>query len=1525
MTVSRTDIEKALDEMIANEEWLPFQRLATCLARQRWPDLIASEPKKDLGADARASGSLAANGQGKVLACSLRRELGKIKGDAKEVRDHFPDVKVLIFATPRGVSNQMAENWSNELRESFGYELVVISREDIVLSLMEPRNAVICRTMLHIPVEIEPDLAELTEKVTRATCGVTANWFAHRRLADQPLIDLQAVRLEEGEKRGETLTIAKIFDELLEGRRLVVEAPAGRGKTTTLIQLARRIGDANGLAFLIDLPEWARSGRNLLDFIAGMPPFKANAVDAQSLARVSNVERFSLLFNGWNELSETAAEMAENGLRAVDREFPTAGILVATRAHSIRPPFAGAFRISLLPLTRAERSEYLTAALGEHAQELGSKLQNNRALDELTRTPFILREVTKIFRAGRTLPTTKMGILHSVMRLLEETVEHYNELRRKPLSGNAAGYLSEFAIRMTARGDVTISETEARRVCNSAGRKLATEGQLTEVPEPGSVLDALCGHHVLERIDYPATAFRFEHQQFQEFYAALWLDRELAAVLEGSNNEAAQFVKDYVNVPSWDEPLRMIAENIGWSSNETPAASRAVDRGKRLIEMALQVDPIFAADLVRLAGGAIWREVGDTLARRIRAWYSVEDANHKQCALAAMFASGSADFSDIILPLLTSDDRQVRLAAYRAWQEFHLSSLGADWQKTVSGWKEEARIEFVNELTVIQRRTDVAEYFSLNDPSVEVRIEAVKVLSWIGASDQVAKALESLPEAALKDALLRLHREEIPPSLLPRALATYQDQFLSVTDAMQRIRNLLAQMELGETNIVEALKGELMRLPAGRMESYDENVLRAALEIIQKQDKQWASEWVAARITVGSLWHESWVGFVTRIPKTLKNELLNKLGSENLEHRDRQIIAVLSAVADVAFAEEVFSRLCTARRKIDASGPTTDQTQGAIFRQLEDLFRWIPPVTTVASISRVSSKDFDEVEFRVISEVFSRVGGEESDLRSELPEELRQGLRRYLKRGIPFASSRGDASGQLLANLASALARVGDREDIADLAQLIQADLKRLKHIREAASKGQRIHGIMGWFMWHLQAVMSLDREQAEAVLLPLLDEQEYEVDAAKFLLRLATVDKHEERFFPTKKNYGLIWKARDGHAPTQFIADRQWRLSAALRARISALLGERAASSEPERYTYKLEELAVVLAALDSQGSSDLVLRAVTLPARCNGWRRVEALEALLFNGVNVPAEAAINVLNPVIEQVSGNGFYSNNQDLWLLKSGLCLLPFVDNPAIGISRIREVIVQTRFPRHELPDIISALGYSRSPDALAFLRELAGSDATGIEHIVRAWIDALANLGMPESKDLLLAFLDPRDNGFSPQLKLDNHDAELLASKIADIAGHDNATKQRILRLPNQDLNPERRSLLLKVIAALDTSDAMLAGLAVMNDGSDQPVPYELLKAFENLFLEHRPYGTSDNTYTVVSRSSNEVRKRLFELVLTDPRRRHSAFAMLGQIEVWRLENGRPNTEPRHPALDSGLVWPPLELFASRLTGQVEC
>src|SRR5580693_8037841 len=147
MLVSRSEIEKGLDDLISNEEGMRFQGLAVVLAKQRWPDFIACERKKDLGADAI--------GSGKILACSLTGALGKIQDDARKIKAKFNDVATLVFATPNGVTNMTAQHWVEEIRKEFSYELIVMPREDIISSLTDPSNASLCGTHLGLPVAVD--------------------------------------------------------------------------------------------------------------------------------------------------------------------------------------------------------------------------------------------------------------------------------------------------------------------------------------------------------------------------------------------------------------------------------------------------------------------------------------------------------------------------------------------------------------------------------------------------------------------------------------------------------------------------------------------------------------------------------------------------------------------------------------------------------------------------------------------------------------------------------------------------------------------------------------------------------------------------------------------------------------------------------------------------------------------------------------------------------------------------------------------------------------------------------------------------------------------------------------------------------------------------------------------------------------------------------------------------------------------------------------------------------------------------
>ena len=67
-----------------------------------------------------------------------------------------------------------------------------------------------------------------------------------------------------------------------------------------------------------------------------------------------------------------------------------------------------------------------------------------------------------------------------------------------------------------------------------------------------------------------------------------------------------------------------------------------------------------------------------------------------------MLPTGTDDFKDVIVPLLSGTDPHHRFGTYRTWDEFHLSCLGPNWAETVGEWNEAARVGFVSEF--IRRR-----------------------------------------------------------------------------------------------------------------------------------------------------------------------------------------------------------------------------------------------------------------------------------------------------------------------------------------------------------------------------------------------------------------------------------------------------------------------------------------------------------------------------------------------------------------------------------------------------------------------------------------------------------------------------------------------------------------------------------------------------------------------------------------------------------------------------------------------------
>ncbi len=1502
----RSEIKLALDEMISDETGMRFQGLTVIHAQQKWPQLVACERKKDGGLDAHADGASQRDGKGIGLACSIRASFKKLSDDAEQVKRHHPDVQLLIFSTAEKVSEYEKELWSRKILEKFGLQLVVVSREEFISWLRAPAQSEICRE-LGIAPAMGQDLEPAFERAQKAAQEIARDWDRAYRKPWRPVINLSAFKLDEHGNRIEAITTDSLGASLGERQRIILEAPAGSGKTTTLVQFAQRALSAGALAFLVDLPKWVSSHKNILPFIAEYPAFTANGLDATLLSKLRSELPLTFLLNGWNEVSITSVEEADIALRDLARSFPAAIIIVATRTHRLTPPLDGALRVEISALGRAQRNEYLDLALGKTANGLKAMLDSNRVLHYITRTPLILAEVADLYRSGKDIPPTKLGVLAAVMDAIEQSTEHRVSLQQAPLWGHSVDYLRALSMAMTARGQIELGAPDARDVINSVSAALRTAGHITSVPQPDEILNELSKRHVLVPTHGREISFRFQHQQYQEFFACGALKMRLLEPVQGKGpNKDRAFQKSYVNEPRWEESLLMLAEDIGGRGKEKPI----FEAGAKLVRLALEVDPIFAGELARRCGPAIWSEVRNEIGVALRAWYDVPDPNHKQCALAAMLATGSDDFKDIVVPLLTSSKDEFRLAVYHSGAEFLPSSLGPNWSDIVHGWPEDARLEFVLQLADDPWLSDKVEQFALSDPSAKVKWNVARRLSWYGYTEKVEQLLTPLDDAAFREAARSLHPDEIPQSQWPRVVAVYEQIHKEASDPFERLRLLHVLQTFGGTKIVERMKAELDGLGPDQLKPGDnQGQIRWALDELQKSDPKWVSEWAMRKVLDKSIWFGASQGLITQVSDEEREALYSRFRTEVLDQAEQQrVLRVLVSVMDPRFAARVFATVCEIRAELSYP-PVHDQAKWNLFRQVEDLLRPINPAVLLEGISEKLDKPPEVVELDILTDTLPATNISKADVRSSISEEMRLKLRAYLKRGAKLGADPDGLPASTRAHLAQLLANVGEREDLEDIRRLVKADSVRFEKVQAARMKGDRSHDETGYGLLYLEAVTMVDPAEADGVVVELIRSQQYEHVLSQRLPFLAGKNKGQLGFGTSRMDFKKIWKSRAGEPDERFVEERRSRFADALREQMERIKTEREAATDKRPFDYRLKILGGALAALDGRRSTKLVLELMELPGRWDGWTKVGALESLLSWGVRLGLEEVLRILDPVIQELRAAGIHSDNQNAWLFARCLSVLAFAEPPAAGVAKIRALISELRFRPYELDGVVAALGASRCDGAIDVLMEFAGVDGKGVEAIGESWIKAIATLEGTRSSEILLSFVDPNAKVFNRDFIPDHRYGDLLARLLAERAVKDKVLKGKLVELANGGLPPAKRMLLAKVFSQFAGEDDRVEGLCILRDDGSG-VPYELVRSMEEAFLEHRPYGPGSNTYTIVPRGSNALRKRLFEMSLTDPLRKRSAFALLGQIEVWRLEHGRPEDEPRHPAVDSGEPWP---------------
>jgi hypothetical protein len=182
--------------------------------------------------------------------------------------------------------------------------------------------------------------------------------------------------------------------------------------------------------------------------------------------------------------------------------------------------------------------------------------------------------------------------------------------------------------------------------------------------------------------------------------------------------------------------------------------------------------------------------------------------------------------------------------------------------------------------------------------------------------------------------------------------------------------------------------------------------------------------------------------------------------------------------------------------------------------------------------------------------------------------------------------------------------------------------------------------------------------------------------------------------WFMRNKDFSFVWKARMGESEVDFVEPLRTEVASLIRNRIETIQAERASAEYPEDFDHRLRTLANVLAELDGKGSAELILNILNMPETgkylYSGWSRIHGLEALLMQGVVLPAAKTWEILEPVVHHAKEHRW--NNQELGLLTNAVCIGLFTDNPRDGIARTRHYLDEKLIYVEGLRTLTKALG-----------------------------------------------------------------------------------------------------------------------------------------------------------------------------------------------------------------------------------------
>jgi hypothetical protein len=1248
---------------------------------------------------------------------------------------------------------------------------------------------------------------------------------------------------------------------------LVIVAPPGTGKTSALFQLAEAsVSATSGTPLVVSLSDWSTGGLTLIDAILRRPAF--SGFTEANLRAVAEQPGVVFMFDSWNELGSDARRRARTEIQNLRAELPATTFLATTRPEISDVPFDGQL-LTVLELNEQQQMDIAREIKGDQGIRLVDEAWRTPGVRELVTTPLYLTVLLSL-PDGQPFPRTKEEVLRRFVEAHERQVQHSEPLRAVT-HGLQGVFLSDLAVAATRAANTSITDSTARRSISQTDEFLVADGQLTIKPQPSDVLDALVSHHLLVRTGEPVR-YRFQHQQFQEWYASREAERAmLESVVDAS---ALQKLKaDILNATPWEESILFAVERMARGDAAQQKACGVV------ILATFDVDPILAAEMIFRSTDAVWAQISGDIQKLVRRWHTPAKLDR---AARFMITSGRPEFRDLVWRLITNENDQKSLPALRAARRFRTSVLGPDAVKDILGLPLKVRKTVVSEIAYRSGMDglDLAARVAKSDPDPELKAAVVGGMSFRRADRHVADVLSTAKDDTFDLICRKDHLEEIDDKTVQERLAAARARAAKDVSDYERLRSAVYARDGNDHS------AELTELIATIGIEPKRDAEAGLIYEARKQFGEAVAQGVLKRLRQGRELFYGADDILAASGIVVEDDALLEIALSPQQRMDSRAEAAASVLGPVTVGKLIDATLAV-HAEIKKLGKY-EKSLSDHYYGLRGRIAHAPGASLVAAVQARAAAASNE-DIRELAELLCR-NNEEGDRARPFPQTTHAAVAQMAEQWGErlIASGDGATRGQLSA-VADLIGHFPSLALLPMLQRLLDDELRRYRAFRKQA-EAEGWHGKAtneartNYTNRYQLAFTAIKAPETTALMIGYLPDEHFGETAA-LVLKVQWIFENEPKVEPRfrgKVDFSRVEELRALRARRATLTCNE---AEAIFEAILPLITEGATEAQ-KNHAIKLAIQAVRLPHGERPDTINALLSIAPQGARSN------LLLNLILSGETIPFSLVQAGINDVFEDAKKRTWILDEG--WQLKAWLLLLPFTDRPAQLADTIAALPPRQREP-YFLEEMIRATEHAQSPEIEEALFQLAEKEAAFYGN--HAWRDAVRRRGTLTSARRYL-YLVMED-------KIDARDSWHTSHEIAGLLNTHTELREYAYGLLKES-TPSKAGLLARAVAEGNDPDGLLLLVELENKLGQPLISWQTI---QGAVTEHVPSEHWRGTFEVLPVAATELRKKLLAMT-TDGGPHDSAARVLREIDRIRDENGAPENEPRHPDLASGKPWP---------------